>query len=134
MNCLPKSAATRRYTRRFLPTMGLYVIFLFIAAWVFPHYHPTGVPAYLLAILPALPIIAVIGIIGLYLAEEKDEFQRNLLIQSMIWAMGGTLVVTTAWGFLEAFITVPHFQLYLVFPLFWFFVGISTGLLKLRYR
>lgn len=134
MNCMPNNPATRRYVRRFAPTMSLYVVFILLAAWVFKHHHLIGPAAYLLALLPALPIIGIIVIVGLYLAEEKDEFQRNLLIQSMIWSIGATLAITTVWGFLETFAGTPHIDLYFVFPLFWFFVGVSTALLKLRYR
>jgi hypothetical protein len=87
-----------------------------------------------LAVLPALPLIASIVVWGLYLLEEQDEFQRNVLIQSMLWGIALTLGVLTAWGFLELFVPVPHFQLYLAYPLFAFFVGVSTPLLKRRYR
>jgi len=73
-------------------------------------------------------------VVGLYLAEEKDEFQRTVLIQSMLWGMGATLAVTSVWGFLENFVQVAHFDLYLVFPLFCFFVGVFTPLVKARYR
>jgi hypothetical protein len=134
MFCMPKSAAARSYLFRFFPAMGLYVVALVSVVLIFRHHHPTGVIAYLLAILPAIPIIGVIAIVGLYLSEEKDEFQRALLVQSMVWGIGATLAVTTAWGFLEAFTFVPHLQLTMVFPLFWFFVGVSTGILKMRYR
>ena len=134
MNCLPKNPAAKRYSQRFFVAVTFYVLAIFFAAWVFPRHHPTGAPAYFLATLPALPILAMIVIVGLYLAEEKDEFQRNLLIQSMIWGMGATLAVTTVWGFLENFANTTHLQPYLVFPMFWFFVGISTAVLKLRYR
>ena len=134
MFCLPKSAATRSYLFRFLPTMGFYIVALVSVVLVFRHHHPTGFIAYLLAILPAIPIIGVIAIVGLYLSEEKDEFQRALLVQSMVWGIGATLAFTTAWGFLEAFTEIPHLQPYLVFPIFCAFGGISSGLLKLRYR
>lgn len=134
MFCLPKSAATRRYLYRFLATMMFYVLFLFGAVWAFPRFHPTGVLAYLLAILPALPIIGGIVVVGIYLAEEKDEFQRTLFIQAMIWGIGATLSLTTAWGFLEVFQLVPHFELYLVFPLFCTLTGFASGMLKARYR
>lgn len=134
MFCLPKNAATRRYLYRFLATMSLYVVFLVGAVWAFPRYHPTGALAYLLAILPALPIIGGIVVVGLYLAEEKDEFQRALLVQSMIWGIGATLSLTTAWGFLEVFQLVPHIELYLVFPLFCALTGFASAMLKARYK
>ena len=133
-SCVPQNAAARRYQLRLIPAMVLYVICIISAAWVFRSVRPVGIFAYALALAPALPIIGVIVIVGLYLAEETDEFQRNLLIQSILWGIGGVLVLATMWGFLELFTGVPHFQVYLTFPLFWFFVGIAGYLLRLRYR
>ena len=134
MTCSPKNAAHRRYLVRFFSSMGLYVVFVLLAVWMFKHLHPTGAIAYGLAVLPALPLIASIVVWGLYLLEEQDEFQRNVLIQSMLWGIALTLGVLTVWGFLELFVLVPHFQLYLAYPLFAFFVGVSAPLLKRRYR
>jgi hypothetical protein len=129
-----KNPAIRRYLVRFLITMSFYVIFLVTAVEAFHRYHPTGALAYVLAILPALPVIGVIVIVGLYLREEKDEFQRAVLVESMMWGIGATLSVTTAWGFLENFVPVPHFDLFMVFPLFWGVVGFAKGLLKVKYQ
>ena len=134
MNGNLNNPAIRRYLYRFLTAMALYVVFLVAAVESFPRYHPTGVAAYLLAILPALPIMAVIAIVGLYIRELKDEFQRSIIIQALVWGIGATLAVTTAWGFLEVFSLVPHAQLYLVFPLFCVCAAVSKGVLKLRYR
>jgi len=133
MFCTPKNPAIRRYTYRLLVAMSFYIAFIVVAVYAFRE-HITGPLAYLLAALPALPIVAMLAIIGLYLAEEKDEFQRNVLVQSILWAVGATLSFTTIWGFLELFVAVPHFDLYLVFPLFWGLVGVASPLLKRRYR
>lgn len=130
----PINAAVRRYTFRFMTLMLFYVLFLVPAVWTFSHRHPTGPGAYFLAILPALPIVGMLVVVGLYLAEEKDEFLRNMFVQSMVWGIGATLALTTVWGFLELFVPVPHLQPYLVFPIYWAFVGVATVLLKLRYR
>lgn len=134
MQCLPKSAAQRRYLLRFLPTMALYVIALFAVTWEFAHRHPAGILAYLLAILPALPLVATLAVVGLYLAEEPDEFERSIVIQSMLWGIGATLALSTVWGFLETFISVRHIPTFYVFVLFWVVVGISQPLIRLRYR
>lgn len=134
MTCLPKTAAARRYTRRLLLTMVAYALLLIVVVFAFKHYHPTGALAYMLALLPAIPIIGVMAVVGLYLAEEKDEFQRNLLIQTMLWAIGATLATTSIWGFLEEFVNIPHLQPYLVFTLFWMFVGFAAPFISRRYR
>ena len=134
MICSPVNPAVRRYTFRMAISMLFYCVFLVAAVWTFPRYHPMGLPAYGLALLPALPVVGILVVVGFYLGEEKDEFLRNLFIQAMVWGIGATLAVTTVWGFLELFVPVPHLQLYLIFPLFWAFVGIAAGLLRLRYR
>jgi hypothetical protein len=134
ITCVPNNAAARRYTRRFLLTMCAYGAALVFDVWYFTRFHPAGAGAYILAVLPALPIVGVIVVVGLYLADEQDEFQRTILVQSMLWAIGATLAVTTVWGFLENFTGVRHLQPYLIFPLFWFFVGVATPLLKAKYR
>jgi hypothetical protein len=134
MQLIPKNAAQRRYTQRFLPTMVLYVIALFAITWVFAHHHPTGIVVYVLAILPALPLIGTLAVVGLYLAEEPDEFERSILIQSMLWGIGATLALSTVWGFLENFTGVHHLPTFYVFVLFWVVVGISQPFIRMRYR
>lgn len=134
MLCESTNLAIRRYTRRFLSSMVIYAAVLLTVVWIFKHWHPSGLIAYPLAVLPALPIVAGITIAGLYLVEEKDEFQRAVFVQSMIWGIGATLVFTTIWGFLELFAGIQHFQTYLAFPLFCAFGGIASYVLKARYR
>jgi hypothetical protein len=77
---------------------GLCVLFSFVAAVAFRHVHPHVVVAYVVAVLPALPIIGALMYTGVYLAEEKDEFQRNLLVHALLGGTGGILAVATAWG------------------------------------
>jgi hypothetical protein len=113
---------------------ALCVLFSAVAAVVFRLSHPHGVLAYLVAVLPALPIAGALIYTGVYLAEEKDEFQRNLLVQSLLGGTGGILAVITAWGYMEDFVGAPHMDLVWVYPLFWLFAGISYGLVRARYR
>lgn len=71
---------------------------------------------------------------GVYLTEETDEFQRNLLVQSLLGGIGGILALETVWGNLEDLAHAPHLDLIWVYPLFYLFVLISYGLVWLRYR
>src|SRR5580698_5359693 len=114
MQCLPVTKAGRRYIYRLGPTMLVYLIFLFVAQWTFHHLHPVGPVVYLLAILPALPLIGSLAIVGLYIAEESDEFERSILVQSMLWGLGGALSVGTIWGSLEDFANAPHVSMFYV--------------------
>jgi len=134
MFCRPINPAMSRYFLRIGATMLLYVVFIVVSVTAFVHYHPTGILAYLLAVLPALPIVGQIGVYGLYLSEEKDEFVRNVQIQSMLWGLGATLAVTTIWGFLENFVHVRHMDLFLVYPLYCVLSGVCYGLVSARYK
>jgi hypothetical protein len=134
MTCTTNNPAVRRYILRFAVAISFYMLFLVGTVWAFVHTRPTGWLAYLLAILPSLPIIASLAVVGLYLKEEKDELVRMIFVQSLIWAIGATLTATTVWGFLENFAHVPHMDLFLVFPMFWAFVGIFSPMVNARYR
>ncbi|HEX3967183.1 MAG TPA: hypothetical protein VHW70_04395 [Edaphobacter sp.] len=129
-----RSKAARRYVYRLAPTMLLYLVFLFIAQWTFHHHPPTGPLIYLLAILPALPLIGSLALIGLYITEESDEFERSIIVQSMLWGLGGALSVGTIWGFLEDYAKAPHISIFHVYLFFWIFMGISTPFIRMRYR
>jgi len=134
MSCLQMNPAVRRYLRRFAVAMSSYIALIVVVALCFHRFHPKGTFAYILALLPAAAIIGIIATVGFYLAEEKDEFQRNLFVQAMLWGLGGVLSVTSVWGMLESFTHIAHFQPTWTFSLFWIFVGVSTPFLQRRYR
>jgi hypothetical protein len=134
MCCSIKSPAVRRYVMRMWIMAALCILFAVVTALAFRLYHPHGVLAYLVSILPALPIIGALVYTGVYLAEEKDEFQRNLLVQSLLGGTGGILAVITAWGYMEDFAHAPHMDLIWVYALFWVFAGVSYCVVCARYK
>ena len=134
MICYPATKAGRRYVYRLAPTMAVYLLFTFIAQWSFHHLHPTGLIVYVLAVLPALPLVGSLVVVGLYIAEESDEFERSILVQSMLWGLGGALAVSTIWGSLEDFANAPHISTFYVFLFFWIFMGISQPFIRRRYQ
>jgi hypothetical protein len=134
MICWSKNGSQRRFVVRMWMAAGLCVLFALIPALVFRFGHPHGVLAYMVAALPALPIGGALVGTGAYLAEEKDEFQRNLLVQALLGGTGGILTAVTAWGYVENFAHAPHLDLVWVYPAFWLFAGISYGVVWARYR
>ena len=133
-SCFFPTKASRRYQYRLLPTMLVYVLFTFIAKWSFDHLHPTGLTVYLLALLPALPLVGSIAIVGLYIAEESDEFERSILIQSMLWGFAAALAIGSVWGSLEQFANAPHRSAFYAYLSFWIVSAISQSVIRLRYR
>lgn len=134
MTCPPLTPATRRYLSRLAPTSVVYVAVVFLTKWVFHHLHPTGLTVYLLAILPAIPMVASLAIVGLYVSEESDEFERSILVQSILWGLGGALAVSTIWGTLEEFAQAPHHSSFYAYLFFWIFMATSGVVIRLRYR
>ncbi len=128
------SPAQGRYVWRMFWAAALCIALSSAAALGIRHGHMTGVPAYLLAALPAAPIILTLLVTGAYLVEEKDEFQRNLYIQALLGGVALTLSLTTVWGNLEDFVHVPPLDPIWVFPLFWIFVVAAFPVVWLRYR
>lgn len=126
--------AQRRYLRRFFPAMGGYVLLLMLSTWAIRVHAPTGLPLFVLSLLPALPLVAAIGVMGLYLVEERDEFIRSRLVTAMIGGLGVMLAITTVWGFLENGGAVAHFPTYLAFPLWCVCFGAWQCATRLRDR
>jgi hypothetical protein len=113
---------------------GLCVLLSAVAGFSFKYGHLTGPAAWAVATMAALPVVGALVGTGIYLREEKDEFQRNMLVQAMLFGMGGTLAATTIWGYLEDFAHAPHLRLIYIYPLFWLFVALSMPALVRRYR
>lgn len=135
IECLkPANLAQRRYVFRMLVSAGFSIVFSIAARLAIRFGHLPHGSAYLIALLPAFPIIGALVVTGLYLAEETDEFQRQLLIDSVLGGMAITLAGTTVWGYLEAMASVPHLDSIWIYPIFWIATGVSMPFVWMRYR
>jgi Na+/glutamate symporter len=114
--------------------MLLYAVFSVLSTIGLLLWHPTGIVIWLLAVLPAIPIAMAVLLTGRYMSEEKDDFQRAVLVQSLLGGIGATLVVATIWGFLENYAHFQRLNILMLWPLYLVFVGISYGIVKARYR
>ena len=124
----------RRYLIRFGVSMSAYVVLLVTAVALGRQGLADGPWGYLIALAPSVGVLGGIATIGFYLAEETDEFARNTLIQSLLWATAGTLSVATIWGFLETFDKAPHVPTWAVAPIYAVFMGLAQTLIARRYR
>lgn len=119
------STPRRRYTRRVAMCMAAYLAGLAAALRLVGGGMLTGLPAYLLAALPGLAVVGIFWAFARLLIEEKDEFQRLLLVGQSLVATAFTLSIATVWGFLENFHLVPHVDAFYVAVLW--FVGLGIG-------
>lgn len=121
--------AKRRYLVGFSIAMSLYVICVFGVSLSIKRLAIEGPALYALAVLPSLPLIYSIFVMGRYLME-MDEYQRAMQTRRMLAGIGATLAVCSVWGFLEIFAQVPRLDLYLVYPMFCMFWGLSCAFIR----
>jgi hypothetical protein len=78
--------------------LTLVVLFTMAGRELQEHHHLFLPLVYLLAILPAVPVAVMVAAAGRYLVRETDEFVRMLVMQSLLWALGVTMVADTLLG------------------------------------
>jgi hypothetical protein len=120
-----KSYAAKRYSKAIIVLSLAYVVLLIGAILAFKRDLVAPPATYLVAVLPALPIIGMFAAIGRFLVEERDEYQRMLLVRQSLVASGFALAIATVWGFLESFDLAPHVDAYW-FAVMWF-AGLGVG-------
>lgn len=123
--------AIRRYLLRLSVLMTIYVVFIFLAGYLFRHNPPSGVAAYALAMLPALPVIGVVWVIMRLIAEETDEYLRLLYVKENLFATGFCLTVMTVWEFLQNYDLVSNDNHGFGATFVWF-MGLGLGSIYVR--
>ena len=117
--------AYRSYLRRFVPTMALYVILVFVAPSLIRATNAHGPALWAIAALPSLPLVAVFWIIGKLLVELDDEYLRMLEVRKALIATGFAMSLASVWGFLEVYADAPHLPAFFI-PIAWF-AGLAVG-------
>lgn len=100
--CATSTPAGKRYARRVLWTMSIYVVMLVGSLLIVKHAHLHGWLLYSIALIPALPILAVMGALVRYLQEEKDEYLRLIMMRSLLIGTGVLLAVLVGNDFLRS--------------------------------
>jgi len=128
------SAAKKRYQRTMLLDMTGYVLILYGVDSFVRRHHPVGAELCALAALPSVPIIGVLVAVGIYLRDEKDEYQRDLMVKCMLWGTAGVLALTTFLSFLHSFGWAGSAPPFTEFMTFWLLVAAAKGYYKLTNR
>lgn len=122
---MARNPAHRRYVLRIAIATGCYLVTLALAIRCVRGGMVTGVPAYLLGILPGLSVAGFFWAVGRLIVEETDEYLRLLLVRQVLVATGFTLTLVTIWGFLENLRLVDHVDAFYV-AILWF-IGLGIG-------
>lgn len=119
------TAAGKRYRRRVLIAMSLYVVILFSCMKFVKAVPMHAWALYLLAVLPALPVLAVLVILARYLQEETDEYLRMLTVRSLLVAAGAMLATIVVNDFLRIIAHGGPLMPFVCFTVFFVSFGIA---------
>jgi putative oxidoreductase len=121
--------AHRKYVIRTMAFMVPYALVNIGAIFgAFDQIH--GKPsAWILALVVSAPVVGQIWA-TLSLIRESDEFVRALTAKQFIIASGLAMAVASIWGFGESYAGAFHLPAWLIYPLFWFFWGVSAPFIR----
>ncbi len=128
------SAEAKRHKQREMRRKFFPIYITYFVCWAFYNFsHPAkdSLWAYLLAIGLSVSMIGMIVTLAVVTTKQKDEYQQLLLMQSMMWGIGGMLSVTTIWGLLESLTSVPHLPILMNFPIF-LIIALTAKLMLFR--
>ena len=123
------TSAQKRYVVRTLAFMGGYsAIMVAVIFGAFDAVQRTPA-AWALALVVTAPIVGQIWTTLAYM-READEYVRALMAKQFILAAGIAMALFTGWGFAESFANAPHAEGWLIYPLFWGVLGVTSPFLK----
>jgi hypothetical protein len=122
---------TKRYGIELIGALLAYVVLL-ISAVLILEAEPPLVLRYLVALLPVLPIAYGMWAYRRFL-RGIDELQRRIQLDGLAFAVGGTGLLTVAWGFLEL-AGLPRLSTLWVFPILVWLWGLGSALAARRYQ
>lgn len=115
----------RRYLMRMVLVSLAYLGSLFLASQLIEKGGEITPLAFILALIPGVAVSGYFWAIGSLIVEQKDEFQRLLIVRQALIATALALSLASIWGFLESFELVQHVDAYW-WPIVWFF-GLGVG-------
>jgi len=121
----------RRYAVELGTAMVAYTVTLVVTLTVL-RWEPPTLVRYLVALLPVAAIAYGMFAYRRFL-QGIDELQQRIQLTGLSFAVGGTGLITAAWGFLEL-AGLPHLPTIWVFPILIWLWGLGTALATRRYQ
>jgi hypothetical protein len=128
------SVAGKRYRRRVLTAMSLYIVILFSCLKLVKAFPVHGWVLYALAMLPAVPVLAVLVFLARYLREETDEYLRMLTVRSVLVAAGALLATIVVNDFLRVIAHGAAVAPFVCFIVFFLSFGFAQAAQELTSR
>jgi peptidoglycan/LPS O-acetylase OafA/YrhL len=112
-----------RMMRPFYVLFAIYMSSFFLLTDLKP--AKDSAAAWGLDLVAGVSMVAMLVAAAVGLARQRDEFQRKLLTEAMMWGVGGMLAITTVWGLLEVHTSIPKMEILMNFPIFMVITAIA---------
>lgn len=112
--------AQSRYLRRTIPITIAYIGAIILAAALVDDRASVSAGVVALALLPGIAALGWIWALARLLVELDDEYLRMLEVRKFLVATAVVLAMSSVWGLLEMFTSVPRVPIFYVFPLWCF--------------
>lgn len=115
--------AARALAAGMILTMSGFALVIVGTSVFLDRHHPQGAELYVFAALPLVPILSMMAMVGMYLQKETDEFQRQVMVRSMLGAIAVALATNFFAGMLRVLGAIPSWPPFAEFVIFGFAFG-----------
>jgi hypothetical protein len=100
------SAYQRRSLRTIEIMMGIAIGLSILLAAILERHNLSIAVRYGIAVLSITPIVATIVLVARYLRGEKDEYMRNLVVESILWGLSAVLVSDSFFSYVRPYVSL----------------------------
>ena len=127
--------AYKTYRRDSMALGIVYGLLIFLSAWCVKHHVPDGVFwLYFWSVLPAVPLVGMVARLARYLSDETDEYQRLMMMQSLLIGTAALVITLLVNDFLRAFAKASPLDPFVAFVIFCAAMGFTKMVQWIRNR
>ncbi|MGA7156331.1 MAG: hypothetical protein WBY53_05770 [Acidobacteriaceae bacterium] len=118
------SAAAQMLAVAMVLNMAAFGLMMWGIASFAERHAPHGAMLYVLAALPTFAICSMLFAVAVYLHRERDEFQRMVMVRSLLIAIAGTLGVSWYVSMVRGLGGAKMLPPFVEFAVFWVLFGV----------
>lgn len=129
---MSQKAVHLSYVRRMAATSAAYIVSVFAVSLLVNTVDLPRLVRTLLAFIPMFPIIYGLWAYSKF-TDQLDELQRLIQNKAIVLSAGLTGILTTSYGFLQAYADFPPIELIWIFPMMIVLWGFSQAYYERKY-
>jgi len=133
--CKINTKAHKTYQRDSMVLGIVYALLVFLSAWCVKHHVPDGsFWLYFWSLMPTLPLIGIVARLAKYLNDETDEYQRLMMMQSLLIGTAALVITLLVNDFMRAFAKANPLEPFVAFVIFSAAMGLTKMVQWIRNR